>query len=45
MSEEINHDRRRFWRNALMTFDAAELVTTGSADAQSGKTGLAGIAA
>ena len=43
MSEEINHDRRRFLRNALMTFAAAELVTTGSANAQSDNTGLNGI--
>ncbi len=38
MSEEINHDRRSFLRNAVMTFAAAELATIGSADAQSSKT-------
>jgi len=37
MSEEINHDRRRFLRNAAMTIAAAELVMLGSADAQSSK--------
>lgn len=35
MSEEINHDRRRFLRTAVMTIAAAELVMIGSADAQS----------
>src|SRR4051794_16205768 len=34
MSEEINRDRRRFLATAAMTIAAAELVTTGSADAQ-----------
>jgi pimeloyl-ACP methyl ester carboxylesterase len=38
MSEEINHDRRRFLATAVMTMAAAELVMIGSADAQSSKT-------
>ncbi|MGO9441646.1 MAG: alpha/beta fold hydrolase [Terriglobales bacterium] len=37
MSEEINHDRRRFLGTAALTIAAAELLMTGSADAQSGK--------
>jgi pimeloyl-ACP methyl ester carboxylesterase len=37
MSEEINHDRRRFLSTAVMTIAAAELGMIGSADAQSGK--------
>jgi pimeloyl-ACP methyl ester carboxylesterase len=37
MSEEINHGRRRFLRNAAMTIAAAELAMIGSADAQSSK--------
>ena len=37
MSEEINHGRRRFLGTAVMTVAAAELVMTGSADAQSSK--------
>jgi pimeloyl-ACP methyl ester carboxylesterase len=37
MSEEINHDRRRFLRNAAMTIAAANFVMIGSADAQSSK--------
>jgi hypothetical protein len=37
MSEEINHDRRRFLRNAAMTIAAANLVMIGSAEAQSSK--------
>ena len=37
MSEEINHGRRRFLRNAAMTIAAAELAMVGSADAQSNK--------
>jgi pimeloyl-ACP methyl ester carboxylesterase len=36
MSEEINHDRRRFLGTAALTIAAAELLMTGSADAQSG---------
>ena len=35
MSEEINYGRRRFLRSAAMTLAAAELATTGFADAQS----------
>jgi pimeloyl-ACP methyl ester carboxylesterase len=37
VSEEINHGRRRFLRNAAMTIAAAELAMVGSADAQSNK--------
>ncbi len=37
MSEDINHDRRRFLGTAVMTIAAAELVRIGSADAQSSK--------
>ena len=36
MSEDINHHRRRFLGTAAMTIAAAQLVMTGSADAQSG---------
>ena len=35
MPEGMKHDRRRFFRNAVTTLAAAELVTIGSADAQS----------
>jgi len=35
MTEEIKHDRRRFLRNAVSTFAAAELGMIGSARAQS----------
>ena len=35
MSEPINHDRRRFLGTAAMTIAAAQLVVSGSADAQS----------
>jgi pimeloyl-ACP methyl ester carboxylesterase len=35
MSEQINHDRRRFFGAAAMTIAAAQLVLNGSADAQS----------
>ena len=38
MSEEINHDRRRFLGTAAMTIAAAQLGMIGSAGAQSGKT-------
>ena len=38
MSEELNHNRRRFLRNATVAFAAAELATIGSADAQSSQT-------
>jgi hypothetical protein len=31
MSGELNHDRRRFLRNATVAFAAAELATIGSA--------------
>ena len=37
MSEEINHDCRRFLGTAVMTIAAAELVMIGSADPQSSK--------
>src|SRR5215207_10292735 len=37
MSEEIKHDRRRFFGTAAMTIAAARLGMIGSADAQSGK--------
>ena len=37
MSQEINHDRRRFLRNAAMTIAAAQFGMIGSADAQSSK--------
>lgn len=37
MSEDINHDRRRFFRAAAMTIGAAHLGISGSARAQSGK--------
>jgi pimeloyl-ACP methyl ester carboxylesterase len=35
MSEPINHDRRRFLGTAAMTIAAAQLIVSGSADAQS----------
>src|SRR5580693_1457549 len=38
MSEAINHNRRRFLRNAGMTLAAAELAALGSANAQSSQT-------
>jgi hypothetical protein len=38
MSEELNHNRRRFLRNATVAFAAAEVATIGSADAQSSQT-------
>jgi hypothetical protein len=38
MSEELNHNRRRFLRNVTVAFVAAELATIGSADAQSSQT-------
>src|SRR4051812_27522293 len=37
MSEEINHDRRRFIGTAAMSIAAARLGLSGSADAQSSK--------
>ena len=37
MSQEINHDRRRFLRNAAMTIAAAELAMIGSLHAESSK--------
>jgi hypothetical protein len=37
MSEEINHDRRRFLSTAAMTIAAAELGMTDFADAQPSK--------
>ena len=38
MSQDINHDRRRFLGTAAMTLAAAQLGMIGSADAQSGTT-------
>jgi pimeloyl-ACP methyl ester carboxylesterase len=38
MSDEINHDRRRFFSAAAMTIAAAQFGIIGSADAQSRKT-------
>jgi pimeloyl-ACP methyl ester carboxylesterase len=38
MSKDINHDRRRFMRNAAISIAAARLAMLGSADAQSGQT-------
>ncbi|HYM08094.1 MAG TPA: alpha/beta hydrolase [Terriglobales bacterium] len=38
MFEELNHNRRRFLRNATVAFAAAELATIGSADPQSSQT-------
>jgi len=43
VSETIIHDRRRFLRNAAMTVAATELVTGGSADAQSTKRNLTNL--
>ncbi len=37
MSEEINHDHRRFLGAAVMTIAVAELFMIGSAEAQSSK--------
>jgi len=37
MSEDINHDRRRFLGTAVMTMAAAEFVMIGAADAQSSR--------
>ncbi len=45
MSEEINHDRRRFLGTAVMTIAAAELSMIRSADAQSGTTKRADLPA
>jgi pimeloyl-ACP methyl ester carboxylesterase len=39
-AEDINHPRRRFLGTAAMTFAAAQLAMIGSADAQSGATGV-----
>ncbi len=39
MSEEINHERRRFLGSAVLTIAAAELAIVGAAYAQSGKMG------
>jgi hypothetical protein len=38
MPEELNHDRRRFLRNATLALAAAELATISSANAQSNHT-------
>jgi pimeloyl-ACP methyl ester carboxylesterase len=44
MSEEINHDRRRFLGIAVMSIAAAELAMIGSSDAQSSNTNRANAA-
>jgi hypothetical protein len=41
MVDEVDRDRRRFFGAAAITLAAAQLVMTGSAEAQSGKTGAA----
>ena len=38
MSEKLNHNRRRFLRNATLALAAAELATIGSGEAQSSHT-------
>ena len=43
MSEEFNHNRRRFLRNATLALAAAELATIDSADAQSSQTSPARV--
>src|SRR5579862_3938850 len=43
MSEEFNHHRRRFLRNATLALAGAELATIGSADAQSSQTSPAWV--
>jgi non-heme chloroperoxidase len=43
MSEEFNHNRRRFLRNATLALAGAELATIGSADAQSSQTSPARV--
>jgi pimeloyl-ACP methyl ester carboxylesterase len=43
MSEELNHTRRRFLRDATAALAAAELATIGSADAQSSQTNPAQV--
>ena len=43
MSEELNHNRRRFLKNATVAFAAAELATIRSADAQSSQTSPAPV--
>ena len=43
MSEEINHDRRRFLRTAAMTIAAAQVGRTGSAAAQSSRANPASV--
>ena len=43
MSEEINHDRRRFFGTAAMTMAAAQFGMIGSAVAQSGKANPASV--
>src|ERR1700730_12325718 len=44
MSEQINHDRRRFFGTAAMTIAAAQLALNSSADAQASKAKAAGLA-
>jgi dienelactone hydrolase len=43
MSDEINHDRRRFFGTAAMTVAAVQLGSIGSAVAQSGQAKPAGL--
>jgi pimeloyl-ACP methyl ester carboxylesterase len=43
MSEQINHNRRRFFGTAAITIAAAQLALNGSADAQPGKAKLADL--
>jgi hypothetical protein len=43
ISDEINLHRRRFFGTAAMSIAAAQLILSGSADAQPGKAKLAGL--
>jgi hypothetical protein len=43
VSEELNHNRRRFLRNATAAFAAAEFAIIGSANAQSSQTSPAPV--
>jgi pimeloyl-ACP methyl ester carboxylesterase len=43
MSQDINHDRRRFMRNAAISIAAARLAMLGTAEAQSGQTSAAKV--
>ena len=42
MRDEIDHQRRRFFRSAALTFAAAPLVMGGIAEAETAKTKAAG---